>query len=105
MSKFNKGYKLMRLCTLISFIYLGLNFLAMLVIMFNKNTTTDQVNGQLIIFMFAFAPWAVMATAILNVLKIDQKYENNQQIKVVYLIPESQIQENIVPTVKENLLV
>ena len=68
----NKGYRLMRLYCLIWFIYLGLNILAMLILVFNEESTTEQVNHQIFVFMFAFSPWASMAAAVLNILKMNQ---------------------------------
>ena len=104
-TKYNKGYRLMRLCTLISFFYLGLNILAMFIMVFKEDSTTDDVNAQIAIFMFIFAPWAAMAAAVLNVLKMDQKAKTESKpVQVVYLVPGNQIHDSNVIATKENLL-
>ena len=77
----------------------------MLILVFNEESTTEQVNNQIFVFMFVFSPWASMAAAVLNVLKMDQNVEtNNKSVQVVYLIPQNQIQSGYMATTRENLL-
>ena len=68
---FNKGYKIIQICTFTAFAFTTL-WISILLIQFMKDSTkTQDINNMIAILLICCAPWTILGAALLNCLRMD----------------------------------
>ena len=70
-SGYNKGYKLIQICTFTAFGFKIINITILLIQFMKDSTKTQDINTMIAILIICTAPWAIHGAALLNCLRMD----------------------------------